>query len=147
MTNNTVSQATDAQKGTAILAGYLNEAIAKGSTGSLASAAEEFALLLAQISSKSLEAKATAKQRIYALATAGGWSRRSKAEAAMHGSAWSNTDDQALQRAWESAEMPSAATLADRFGRSKGAIIARLVHVGLYADRDAARQADQERTI
>ncbi len=150
MTNNTISPQTppetDAQKATSILAGYLKEATTKGGTGNLASAAEEFALLIVQLTSKTLETKKAAKQRIYSLATAGGWSPRSKVEtAAMHGSAWAKEDDQALHLAWESDATPTASALGERFGRSKGAIIARLVHIGLFADRDAARLADQAR--
>jgi len=144
-TTQDTSPAKDAQKATAILAGYLKEASATGRTGNLASAAEEFALLVVQLSSKALDTRKAAKQRVHALATAGGWSPSSKVEAAMHGIAWSRHDDEALKRAWETEQTATAAALGQRFGRSTGAIIARLVHIGLFPDRETARQSDQAR--
>ena len=65
----------------------------------------------------------------------------------MHGKAWSPEDDSALERAWLADGSTTAEALAARFGRVEGAIIARLVHIGLFSDRDQARAANAERAL
>lgn len=60
----------------------------------------------------------------------------------MLGKAWPPDDDNALKERWFSPGAPTAAMLGEAFARSQGAIIARLVHLGVYPDRDSARQAN-----
>lgn len=64
---------------------------------------------------------------------------------AMHGKPWTTGDDEALSTAWESDNFATAAFLGERFGRGEGAILARLVHLGLFRDRELAREANSGR--
>lgn len=61
---------------------------------------------------------------------------------AMHGKPWATADDEALRTTWESDNSATAALLGARFGRGEGAILARLVHLGLFSDREQAREAN-----
>jgi len=61
------------------------------------------------------------------------------------GKPWRAEEDQQLQAAWDSAEGPDCTAIATRLGRSRGAIIARLVRIGLLPDRDAVIAAEQQR--
>lgn len=63
----------------------------------------------------------------------------------MHGKAWTSEDDAALKKAWEVDGSATAALLGERFGRGEGAIIARLVHLGLFSDREKAAEANAAR--
>jgi len=63
----------------------------------------------------------------------------------MHGKAWSHEDDDSLRLAWMSEPDIDAAALGIRFGRVTGAIIARLAHVGIFPDRESAREENQAR--
>lgn len=63
----------------------------------------------------------------------------------MHGKAWTAENDKALQSAWGADDATTAAVLGERFGRGEGAILARLVHLGLFSDRDQARKANARR--
>ena len=62
-----------------------------------------------------------------------------------HGKSWSKADNEKLIEEWNSALAPNAAFLAKKFSRSKGAILARLVHLGVYETREEARAADISR--
>jgi hypothetical protein len=59
------------------------------------------------------------------------------------GARWTPADDDALAEAW--AEGATIAELAADCDRTTGAIVARLVHLDLCADRDAARDEDRRR--
>lgn len=61
------------------------------------------------------------------------------------GEPWRRDEDRQLAERWNGEGRPTARALAEQFGRSEGAILARLVRLGLYADRDAARDADRQR--
>jgi len=63
----------------------------------------------------------------------------------MHGKPWKTADDEALRTAWESDNSATAAFLGERFGRGEVAILARLVHLGLFSDREQARGANRGR--
>lgn len=64
---------------------------------------------------------------------------------AMHGKAWATADDAALKNAWTAEGSATAAVLGERFGRGEGAILARLVHLGLFEDRERAHEANAAR--
>lgn len=64
---------------------------------------------------------------------------------AMHGKAWATADDEALKNAWTAEGSATAAALGERFGRGEGAILARLVHLGLFIDREKAHEANAAR--
>lgn len=61
------------------------------------------------------------------------------------GKAWSASDDACLRASWHDPAAPDCASIAQSMGRSRAAIIARLVRIGEYPDRDAVRAADRER--
>ncbi|OWY40035.1 hypothetical protein CEK28_04685 [Xenophilus sp. AP218F] len=61
------------------------------------------------------------------------------------GRRWTEEDDGKLRRDWRGADAPSCGELALRLGRTRGAIIARLVRIGEFPDRDAAIAADRLR--
>ncbi|KJV27160.1 hypothetical protein VI06_15900 [Aquitalea magnusonii] len=61
------------------------------------------------------------------------------------GKAWSTSDDARLRACWHDPASPDCASIAQSMGRSRAAIIARLVRIGEYPDRDAVRAADRER--
>ncbi|RBJ65377.1 hypothetical protein C3L29_040190, partial [Pseudomonas sp. MWU12-2534b] len=61
------------------------------------------------------------------------------------GAAWTVADDQQLKTLWHSPAQPDSQAIAKQLGRSRGAILARLVRLGLFSDRDAAYQADLAR--
>lgn len=61
------------------------------------------------------------------------------------GKAWSASDDARLRASWHDPAAPDCASIAQSMGRSRAAIIARLVRIGEYPDRDAVRAADRER--
>ena len=63
----------------------------------------------------------------------------------MHGKAWKPEDDEALKKAWDGDSSATAAVLGERFGRGEGAIIARLVRIGLFSDREKAAEANAAR--
>ena len=63
----------------------------------------------------------------------------------MHGKAWATADDAALKNAWTAEGSATAAVLGERFGRGEGAILARLVHLGLFEDRERAHEANAAR--
>ncbi|NHR06520.1 hypothetical protein HA052_15110, partial [Chromobacterium haemolyticum] len=65
--------------------------------------------------------------------------------AGKQGAVWTVTDDQQLKTLWHSPAQPDSLAIAKQLGRSRGAILARLVRLGLFSDRDAAYQADQAR--
>jgi hypothetical protein len=62
---------------------------------------------------------------------------RDKDKGARTGKAWSRVEDSQLRANFEQHE--TVEVLANRHERSKGAIVARLVHLGLAKDRDEAR--------
>lgn len=64
---------------------------------------------------------------------------------AMHGKAWASADDEALRSAWTTESSATAAMLGERFGRGEGAILARLVNLGLFEDRERASEANKIR--
>lgn len=66
--------------------------------------------------------------------------------ASRFGEPWRRDEDRQLAERWNAADQPGAQALARHFGRSEGAILARLVRIGLYTDRDAARAADRQRS-
>jgi hypothetical protein len=59
------------------------------------------------------------------------------------GARWTQEQDAALAAAWRGGA--TIAALADRFERTTGGIVSRLVHVGVCEDRDAARAEDRRR--
>ncbi|NWK78148.1 hypothetical protein [Aquitalea sp. LB_tupeE] len=61
------------------------------------------------------------------------------------GKAWSASDDARLRANWHDPASPNCASIAQSMGRSRAAIIARLVRIGEFPDRDAVRAADRER--
>ncbi|PXX45952.1 hypothetical protein [Aquitalea magnusonii] len=61
------------------------------------------------------------------------------------GKAWSASDDARLRASWHDPAAPDCASIAHSMGRSRAAIIARLVRISEYPDRDAVRAADRER--
>ncbi|WP_159874780.1 hypothetical protein [Aquitalea denitrificans] len=61
------------------------------------------------------------------------------------GKAWSASDDARLRASWHDPAAPDCASIAQTMGRSRAAIIARLVRISEYPDRDAVRAADRER--
>ena len=61
------------------------------------------------------------------------------------GARWLPEDDARLQERWSEPAAPSAEVLSIDFGRTPGSIVARLVHLGVYPDRDAARIANEKR--
>jgi len=61
------------------------------------------------------------------------------------GKAWSASDDARLRASWHDPTAPNCAGIAQTMGRSRAAIIARLVRIGEFPDRDAVRAADRER--
>lgn len=61
------------------------------------------------------------------------------------GKAWRSSDDARLRASWHDPAAPDCATIAHNMGRSRAAIIARLVRIGEFPDRDAVRAADRER--
>ncbi len=63
------------------------------------------------------------------------------------GKAWSASDDARLRASWHDPAAPDCASIAQSMGRSRAAIIARLVRIGEYPDRDAVRVADRERGV
>lgn len=58
---------------------------------------------------------------------------------------WLKSDDDALTAAWKASPSLTVEQLAERFGRSGGAIEARLAHLKLYATRDDVRVANKLR--
>lgn len=65
--------------------------------------------------------------------------------AGKQGAVWTVADDQQLKTLWHSPAQPDSQAIAKQLGRSRGAILARLVRLGLFSDREAAYQADQAR--
>ena len=63
------------------------------------------------------------------------------------GERWSIAEDNRLSALWETSSTVTSAELAEKLGRSRAAIIARLVRIGEYPDRDAVRVADRERGV
>ena len=61
------------------------------------------------------------------------------------GKPWTQKDDIRLKSMWLSTQQNTAKNISDQFMRSEGAIIARLVKIGLYTDRDAAIEANKKR--
>jgi len=61
------------------------------------------------------------------------------------GKAWSASDDARLRASWHDPAAPNCASIAQSMGRSRAAIIARLVRIGEYPDRDAVREVDRQR--
>jgi|GEM_PF-5755588 len=61
------------------------------------------------------------------------------------GKPWRTEDDQQLQAAWNGAEGLDCTAIATRLGRTRSAIIARLVRIGLLPDREAVIAAEQQR--
>ena len=61
------------------------------------------------------------------------------------GKPWSASDDARLRASWHDPAAPNCASIAQSMGRSRAAIIARLVRIGEYPDRDAVRAAERER--
>lgn len=63
-----------------------------------------------------------------------------------HGADWSAVDDDALVRFWTNSDCdPTIAAVAEKFGRSTSSIASRLVKVGLFPDREAARSESRRR--
>lgn len=61
------------------------------------------------------------------------------------GKPWSTSDDARLRASWHDPAAPNCLSIAQTMGRSRAAIIARLVRIGEFPDRDAVRAADRER--
>lgn len=61
------------------------------------------------------------------------------------GARWSATDDAILKRQWAETPGPTIEALGVAFGRTPGAIAARLVHLELFPDREAVRVASEAR--
>jgi hypothetical protein len=66
---------------------------------------------------------------------------------ANQGARWTGTDDQLLRNMWHSTEAPTLRQVAERFARNEGGISARLVKVGIFSDREAARQESERRQL
>ena len=62
------------------------------------------------------------------------------------GKSWTKPQDEILVKSWASPARPTAKALAEQLYRSEGAIIARLVHLEQYPDRDSARLENARRT-
>lgn len=65
--------------------------------------------------------------------------QEASAKPANLGARWSDAEDQRLREVWQSAEAPTLAQVAALFERNEGGIAARLVKLGVYEDREAAR--------
>lgn len=68
-------------------------------------------------------------------------SAEASAKPANQGARWSEAEDQRLREVWHSTETPTLAQVAAQFERNEGGIAARLVKLGVYEDREAARVA------
>lgn len=66
------------------------------------------------------------------------------ARPAATGKRWESWHDDRLRILW-SEHKKTCVHIADEMQRTEGAIIARLVHLGIYPDRDTAREADRVR--
>jgi hypothetical protein len=66
-------------------------------------------------------------------------SQEASAKPANQGARWSEAEDQRLREVWYCAEAPTLAQVAALFERNEGGIAARLVKLGIYEDREAAR--------
>ncbi|WP_293813830.1 hypothetical protein [uncultured Aquitalea sp.] len=66
-------------------------------------------------------------------------------EPANAGSPWSSAADEELRSLWEAPEQLTCEEIGTRLGRTRGAIVARLVRLGFFADRDEVRRADLKR--
>lgn len=66
---------------------------------------------------------------------------------ANQGARWTQTDDQLLSNMWHSTEAPTLRQVAERLARNEGGISARLVKVGIFSDREAARQESERRQL
>ncbi|MBF6624434.1 MAG: hypothetical protein ITG05_13075 [Pseudomonas stutzeri] len=73
-----------------------------------------------------------------------GAERVSEARPGNMGQRWEAADDEHLRRLWgEHGKLCSE--IAAIMARSEGAIVARLAHLKLFADRESAREADRAR--
>ncbi|WP_122564376.1 hypothetical protein [Pseudomonas viridiflava] len=63
---------------------------------------------------------------------------------AQAGKRWETEDDQQLVALWHQ-ERLACAQIAEKVHRTPGAIISRLVHLDIFDDRDAVRDADKAR--
>jgi hypothetical protein len=61
------------------------------------------------------------------------------------GERWSIAEDNRLSALWETSATVTSAELAEKLGRSRAAILARLVKQGYFADQASAMQADDQR--
>jgi hypothetical protein len=62
-----------------------------------------------------------------------------------HGAPWSEQEEARLRELWACASMPTLDQLAQEFGRGEAGISSRLVKLGIFADREAARQESVRR--
>jgi len=60
------------------------------------------------------------------------------------GKKWSVDEEAEMLRLWQTYLM-SADSIAAELERTEGAIIARLVHLDIYPDRESAREEDERR--
>ena len=63
------------------------------------------------------------------------------------GMRWREVDDQVLRTSWLSGAKPRLKVMADTFGRTKGAIAARLVKIGIYSTLEEAHAEDTARQV
>lgn len=75
-------------------------------------------------------------------ASAGAREKKRKTRPAKAGKPWSPEDDEELTQRWNAGEL--SADLAPLFARSRNAILARLVTLGLEPDLAAATRADRD---
>lgn len=63
------------------------------------------------------------------------------------GQRWRAEDDAELRQRWTNEPTVGPEDLAHRYGRTSGAILARLVHLGIYPDRETAQAAAEARKL
>jgi hypothetical protein len=63
------------------------------------------------------------------------------------GARWTAADERLLRDVWDSSDAPTLKQVAERFARNEGGISARLVKLGIFPDREAARQESERRQI
>lgn len=132
-------------KATAILVGYVSEAALAGKRYA---PEKDFADLLARITSSNPKIRGEAKDRIVKLARRGGYylddtrpheqeKHPIDPEFPNQGKAWSKHDAERLRSLWNDGNTLNL--LTSQFGRSAGALCARLVHDRVAESREAVR--------
>jgi hypothetical protein len=64
---------------------------------------------------------------------------------ANHGAPWSHQEEARLRELWSSATLPTLDQLAQAFGRGEAGISSRLVKLGIFPNREAARLESERR--